>query len=128
MSGFLDLILNVIIYINTVLQIVKFYTVMERILKLMFQTADKGLQSATLVLKFLHTMEEGQRTVVRGQRTTVRNVSLKILSTMVYNLTIFKTVSVETLTQHSIYDIYINRLFVSVSNKIKSNSPCKYLF
>ena len=41
------------------------------------------------------------------RRTTVRSVSFKILFTTVYNLSIYKIVSVVTPTQHSIYKILL---------------------
>ena len=44
------------------------------------------------------------------RRITVRNVNFKTLLTTVYNLSIYKTVSVETLTQHSIYLCFTSKI------------------
>ena len=63
--------MSVFLQIETVLQIVKLYIIVKRILKLIFQTV------------FLCRSE---------YRTTVSNVSFKILFTTVYNLTVCKIV------------------------------------
>ena len=69
--------------------------------------------------------ERPAREIIR--RTTVPNVSFKILFTTVKNLTICKTDSVESPTQHSIYDTENSKLGENQAKrlgKFKSRSTC----